>query len=262
MTRIFITILISMFVAVSAAAAPASTRAERKAIEAGNAAYRAKDYAKALSFYKIAERENPASLVARFNQGLAQMQVANAMDGTKKEQKEQKMAEARKALESVASNFATDAALASRANYNLGNLSYLAQDYQAAVDYYKQALRLNPDDDKARKNLRLAQMKLPKDKKDDKQDKKNDKDQKQQDKKNQPKPQPQQNKDEKDKQDKQDQQNPRQNPQQQQPQQRQGGMSRQAADRILKHSSDKEKQTMKKAMFGNERANPSSRRRW
>lgn len=258
MTRILTAILISLFTAGYACAQHASTREERKAVAEGNAAYRAKDYARALTLYKIAERENPSSLVARFNQGLAQMQVANAMDATKKKEKEQKMEEARKAFESVAANYASDAMLASRANYNMGNMSFLAEDYQAAIDYYKQALRLNPADDKARKNLRLAQMKLPKD---NKQDKKNDKDKQDKDKqnqKNQPKPQSQNDKDKQDK-DKQNQQN--QQPQQDQ-QPRQGGMSQQAADRILKHSSDKEKQTMKKAMYGNERVSPASRRKW
>ena len=64
----------------------------------------------------------------------------------------------------------------------MGNMSFLAEDYQAAIDFYKQALRLNPADDKARKNLRLAQMKLPKNNKDNKQNNKNDQDKKDKDK--------------------------------------------------------------------------------
>lgn len=260
MTRIFTAILISLIAAGNASAQHSSTREERKAVAEGNAAYRAKDYATALTFYKLAERANPSSLVARFNQGLAQMQVANAMDATKQKEKERKLEEARKAFESVAANYTSDAMLASRANYNMGNMSFLAEDYQAAIDFYKQALRLNPADDKARKNLRLAQMKLPKNNKDNKQNNKNDQDKKdkdKQDQKNQPKPKPQNDKDKNENQ--QSEQN-QQSRQQQQPQQ--GGMSQQAADRILKHSSDKEKQTMKKAMYGNERVSPSSRRKW
>ena len=50
--------------------------------------------------------------------------------------------------------------LAERASYDLGNIAFNGQQYQQAIDHYKNALRKNPDNDKARQNLRLAQKKL------------------------------------------------------------------------------------------------------
>lgn len=253
--RKFVSIIIAVVFVAFSASADVSTRKERKAVEAGNVAYRAKDYSKALTQYKIALRDNPSSLVARFNSALAMVQIANAMDPKKEKEKADMLEQAQQAFSDVAAHYNDNPMLASRANYNLGNISYLAKDYQSAVDFYKQALRLNPNDDRARKNLRLAQMKLPKDKKD--QDKK-DKDKDKKDKKpDQDKKKPKDDKKDQDKKDK-----PENNKSQQPQQPRQGGMSPQAADRILKRSSDKEKETLKKAMYGRERNSPASRKRW
>ena len=65
--------------------------------------------------------------------------------------------------------------LASKANYNLGNVCFNSEDYKRALDYYKQALRLNPDDAAAKRNLRITQLKMQ----NDNQDKNDDKDQNQ-----------------------------------------------------------------------------------
>lgn len=45
----------------------------------------------------------------------------------------------------------------SSAYYNLGNAHYMAQQYDKSVDAYKEALKINPDDIDAKKNLTLAQ---------------------------------------------------------------------------------------------------------
>ena len=44
--------------------------------------------------------------------------------------------------------------------YNLGNSFYKSEQYDGAVQAYKQALRINPDDEDARYNLAMAQKKL------------------------------------------------------------------------------------------------------
>ena len=91
MNRILIIFLTIALGALSLSAA--STREERKAIAAGNEAYRAKQYDRALTQYKIALRDNPSSLIATFNKALAQMMVANGMDQSKQKEKEQLMEE-------------------------------------------------------------------------------------------------------------------------------------------------------------------------
>ena len=50
--------------------------------------------------------------------------------------------------------------LAQRINYNLGNLFFVTRQYEQAIESYKQALRLNPDDLDAKHNLELALLKL------------------------------------------------------------------------------------------------------
>jgi Ca-activated chloride channel family protein len=49
-----------------------------------------------------------------------------------------------------------DATLAQSAYYNLGNVHFNNQNWQAAIDAYQEALRLNPADADARHNLELA----------------------------------------------------------------------------------------------------------
>ena len=59
---------------------------------------------------------------------------------------------------SVAQN-SKSADLRSKAFYNLGNLAYVNEQYDQSIELYKNALRQNPEDDEARDNLRLAQLK-------------------------------------------------------------------------------------------------------
>ena len=93
--------------------------------------------------------------------------------------------------------------LRSKAFYNLGNLAYNQQQYAQSIEMYKNALRENPEDNQARENLRLAQLKKQeqeqnkdknkndkKDKKEDKKDKNQDKEDKKEDNKQQQPQQP------------------------------------------------------------------------
>lgn len=52
---------------------------------------------------------------------------------------------------------AENISIAEKAFYNLGNIAFNSQDYAKSIELYKNALRKNPDNDKARENLRLAQ---------------------------------------------------------------------------------------------------------
>ncbi len=93
-----------------------------------------------------------------------------------------------------------------QAYHNLGNAQLDKEEYQKAVDAYKQALKLNPEDRDTRYNMAYANVKLRQQQQQNQQNKNNKKDNKDQnkDKKDQDK-KDQQNKGDKDKKDNKDQ---------------------------------------------------------
>lgn len=206
-----------------------STRKERDFIRSGNKLYNEKRYAEAEVEYKKALQSNPSSLIANFNLATS---LVRQSGGTDAKAKNSPLKQATDIFTNITKT-TKDANLLSKSYYNLGNIAYNQEQYQQSVDYYKNALRQNPNDDKARDNLRLAQLKLKnqdnKDKDKDK-DKNKDKD-KDKDKKDQNKDQ-NQNKDQ-------------QKNQQQQPQPQQG-MSQDNIEQILKTMQNQENSTQHK----------------
>lgn len=243
-------ILICMLTFASANAVDMKARQERKAITAGNAAYKEKKYQEALNQYNSALKTDPSNLTAQFNKGLALTRIAESIKGEAEaevKKVEELYGEASQLFESVAKHTADNPALAARANFNRGNISFKNKDFEKAIDFYKNALRLNPKNEAARRNLRIAQQNLPKSNKNQDQNKNQDKDKKQDENKDKNQDQNQdQNKN----------QNKEQEQKKQQPQQKQD-MNRQAADRLLKRSNDKENETRRQLMQGS----PSGRRR-
>lgn len=220
-----------------------STRKERNYIREGNNYYEEKRFADAEVAYRKALEENAASEIAMYNLAtslIRQSGSANPNDGNNP------MAEAQSLLQNVAQT-ATDMSVAENAFYNLGNMAFNQQQYDQAINMYKGALRKNPDNDKARENLRLAQLKLQQQQQDqDKQDQNKDQDKQDQNKDQQ---QQQQNQDQNKDQDKQDQdqnQQQKQDQQQQPPQQQQGGISDANANKILKAMENEENATRRK----------------
>ena len=154
------------------------------------------------------------------------------------------------------SQTAGDAEVMENSFYNRGNIAYKGEDYASAIEMYKNALRRNPENNKARENLRLAQLKQQQQQQNQDQNKDKNKDQQDQNKdqqdqnkdqnQDQNKDQQDQNKDKQDQnKDQQNQQQQQQNQQQQQQnqqqqQQQQGGLSQQNAQQILKAMDDKE----------------------
>lgn len=215
---------------------PASTKKERNHITKGNKYYEEGKYRDAIKQYQEALEENPSSVVGRYNLGLSELQLGSNKNDTTETAK--KMLETGvKNMQQIANLGNKRPALASKANYNLGNVAFNSEDYKQAVDYYKQSLRLNPEDDNARRNLRIAQLKLQN--QDQNQDQNKDQDQQQnqdqqQDKEDQNQDQ-EENKDQQDQQDQQD-QTQEQNPQQ-------SNMNPQTAEQILNAIENKENQT-------------------
>lgn len=206
-----------------------STRKDRKLIDAGNTLYRQQKYADAMVKYREALKLNPSSAVAKFNIGLSDIRMAEAVKDNDSISSKL-LAEATQHLTEVASLGKEKPSLSSKANYNLGNLQFSSENYQAAIQFYKQALRLDPKFEDARYNLRIAQLKLQQQQqnqdKQDNQDQNQDKDQ--QDKKDQDQEKDKQNQD----QDNQDQQN-QDNQDQPESQPRDNEISPQAAQQIL-----------------------------
>lgn len=213
----------------------ASTRAERRLVTKGNKLYTERKFVEAESVYQEALRENPQSTSARYNLGLSQLrQVKNLKDSTPKTQK--LIEGARQNFTEAARNVKQRPGIAAKANYNLGNMEFNMEQYQKAIDYYKQSLRIDPDDDNARRNLRIAQKKLQQ----------QNQDKNQQDQKNQ------------------QQQQPQQQEQKQQPQEQK--INEQTAQRILQAMDSKENQTrarVNRAAKGEKSVgNGRARKRW
>ena len=229
-------------IAISANAENKTTRHERNYIVEGNKLYREERYADAEVAYRKALEENAMNEIAQFNLAASLLRQGSASGETQKE------------AAGILQNLTRDAeniAIAEKAFYNLGNIAFNSQDYAKSIDLYKNALRRNPDNDKARENLRLAQKRLQeqqnqdqnKDKNKDQDNKDQDKDKQNQDKQDQQNQD--QNKDQDKNQDNKD-KNQSQQPQnqKQQPQNQQGGgISQQNAEKILKATENEENAT-------------------
>ena len=230
-----------------------SNRQERRLINKGNTLYRERKFVDAQKTYQQALKANPASAEARYNLGLSEIrQVANPADTTPAVRN--LVENARKNFSEVAAMAKTKPGLATKANFNLGNIEFHSQDYQKAIDYYKQALRIDPNDEKARKNLRIAQKKLQKQNQDKNKDRNQDKDKNKDKDKDKDKDK---NKDQKQDQ-KQDQNKDREKDQQ--------SISQQTASQILQAIDNKESATRARVNKANtgEKAGAAARnnRRW
>ena len=241
-----------------------SEREQRHDVEKGNALYAQKDYGAAAAEYDKALSLNSGNPEATFNRSLASVRLAAAekVDSLK----QNLYAEASAGWEKFANAPKSNPAIASHSAYNLGNIQMEGKQFDQAISYYKAALRIDPTDSVARRNLRIAQLnKQQQDKnkdknqqnqqdKQDQQDKNKDQQQNQQNKEQQN--QDKQNQD-KQKQPQQQQNQPQPQPQQQQPQQ---PISKAAADRLLQRSQNKENATRAKLMKQNSnKHNPRSR---
>ena len=176
-----------------------TTRREREFIRNGNKFYDERRYADAEVEYKKAISENPNSQIGNYNLALSLIKQSG---GTNVEGENNPLKDASELLSSVAQG-SKNPELRSKAFYNLGNLAYNQQQYAQSIEMYKNALRENPEDNQARENLRLAQLKKQEqeqnkdknknDKKEDNKDKNQDKEDKKEDNKQQqpqqPKPQ-------------------------------------------------------------------------
>ncbi len=170
----------------------------RALIRSGNQAYELGAFDDAEVAYSEALRADANSAKARFNLGDALF---------RQERLEDALAEFQAAAE-----LSEDPALKAKSFHNMGNIHGAAQQWDQAVEAYKQSLRANPMDEETRHNLAYAQQQL----KQQQEQQEQNKDENQQDQN-----QDQQNDQEQDQEQNQDQQNQEDQQQQDQDQQNQ-----------------------------------------
>ena len=203
-------------VALLLVAVTASAQTDRQYIREGNKQFRVGQYDKAEVSYRKAVEKNPKNPQAAYNLGNALM--AQKKDSSAVQQFEQ------------ATRIETNPLRKAAAYHNMGVICQTHKMYGEAIEAYKNALRLNPNDDETRYNLVLCKKQKQKQDQNQQQNQNNKDDQK---KDNQKKDdQKDQNKDKKD--DKQQQQ-------QQKPQ-----MSKDNAEQLLNAAIQNEKMTQDK----------------
>ncbi|MBX7184438.1 MAG: VWA domain-containing protein [Vicinamibacteria bacterium] len=138
----------------------------------GLKAWETGDAAQALAAFEKARAARPDSAVTRFNEAVAQAKAGKGPE----------------AIETFTALSREKNDLGFESHYNLGNALLGAQQLPGAVAAYRDALRLRPDDARARRNLEIALRQLQQKKKDqekdkDKKDQKDDQKDKEQQKK-------------------------------------------------------------------------------
>lgn len=210
----------------------------RNFIKEGNESYNQQRYSEAERAYQKALEIDPNSEAANFN--LASALLQQRSNGEQEDQNSP-LNRATRLLNNLTKT-AQNAEIVEKSFYNLGNIAFNGENYAESISMYKEVLRRNPANDKARENLRLAQKKQQ-EQQQNQQNQQNQQDkQDQQDKQNQ---QDKQDKKDQEQQDQQQQQQQQQNQQQQQQQQQQQ-MSDNNAEQILKAMENAEAETRRK----------------
>lgn len=211
-----------------------SYKAERNYIRQGNSYYEDEKYHQALEAYDKALEVNEGSIRARFNKARTLVNLASDDNkGTENDPRKQAW-EIWMGLIDDAKKY--DPEIAQMAYYDLGNMFFNDEQYDASIAMYKSALRMKPEDMAARENLRLAQLK--------KQEQEN-KNENQQQEQNQQEQQQQQQQQQQQEQQEQEQQQPQPQP------------MTQSAQQILQSMQNKENSTRKKVQ---EQETPAGRR--
>jgi len=198
--------LLAMALAVPLAVSPAGAAGVAALVEQGNRLYKEGHLTEALEKYRAALAEDPSSAAVHYN-------IGNVL---------YRQGQYDKAYEEYRQAFpARERDLAQGARYNAGNSHFARQQWKDAIENFREALRINPADRDAKRNLELALQKMQ-----EEQQKQKKPDPREDDKQDQQQPQPSEGE--------QKEQNPQDNRQPQQPdQQQQESLSKQEAMRIL-----------------------------
>ncbi len=212
-------------------------QAERKFIRQGNKQYKEEVFDESEILYRKALEKEQQSYSGEFNLGDAMY-------------KQEKFEDAARSFHKLAEN-QMDPIKLGELYHNIGNSFLKANQLEASIEAYKQALRNNPEDNETRHNLAYAQQ-MQQQQQDqqnqdqDKQDQDQDKDKQDQDKDKQDQDQDKQDQNQ-DKQD-QDQDQDQQDQNQDQQQQQQPQISKEDAQRMLQALQQDEQDLQEKLM--------------
>ena len=230
-----------LFLLSAVALTDASAQVDKREVRRGNRDFRKENYKEAELQYFRALAKDSLSFAANYN-------MANTL------YRQENYDQALKHLERL-EEVAADSPAAADFYYNLGNVAMAKEEYQKAVDAYKQSLLRNPGDVEAKENYIYAKAKL-KEQQDQQQNNQDNQDQNNQDQNQNNDQNKDQNQDNKDNQNKNDDQNKDQQDQnqdqqdQKKDQQNQSGsepkISPQAAQQMLQAIQAKEKGTQEK----------------
>lgn len=207
--------------------AGASIEDARKA----NDAYRNGNYAEAIKLYKKAIDQDPKNTKLYYNLGNALAKNGNPEEAIRYFEQFKSMTD--------------DPEQRAMADYNIGNIYSETQQWDKAVNSYKNALRYQSADFDAKHNYELAQKKSQ-DQQQQQQNQQNQQQQDQQQQKQQQQENQQQEQEQQQNQQQQQQQQQQQNQQnQQQPQPKPNQINKEEAEKILKALEQKEKELLK-----------------
>lgn len=225
---------------------PSAQKNVRNFIKEGNQLYRSEKFADAEVKYRKALEIDPNNEYAQFNLAsslLKQSGNANPNEG------KNPVEDAKTILQDLTTT-GQNQSIKEKCYHNLGNLAFDQQQYAESISFYKKALRINPDNDRTRENLRIAQLKLQEQKKN----------QQNQEQNNQQQEQQQEQKKEEQKKEEQKQQQQQNKEEQQQNQQQQSSMSDANAEKILKAMENEEAKTRRRVEAQKAREQGSQRR--
>ncbi len=174
LTYIFAISVAAALTGCSADVPPGSTKTERNLIVEGTSLYADSNFHAALENYENALALNPTSVYALYDKAATLAQLAS--DDNKGTENDPRRI-AGEIFGQIAEN-RDYPQLAANSAYNLGNMAFNDQNWDAAIAAYKQSLRIIPDNVKARENLLLAL--LQKQNQDQNQDQNQNQDQQQQ----------------------------------------------------------------------------------
>lgn len=129
-----------------------STKQERNLVTEGNKLFRADKYHEALEKYEQALASNPSYQYALYNKAVTLSKLAS--DDNKNTENDPR--EVAKKIFSDIAKLKTNEELAAKSFYNLGNMAYNDEQYDQAINMYKNSLRIEPDNKECRQNLLLA----------------------------------------------------------------------------------------------------------
>lgn len=234
-----ITTLFVLLAALVAGETFAQNMPERRLVRRGNRQFNKEHYTESVELYEQALKAKPDSFEAQFN-------LATALSKNRRDDKPELAERAEKLLSGLAKRTDIDDTQRADVAYNLGNVRFDGGNLQGALESYRDAMRLNPDDQDAKFNYAYTKLLLQQQQQQqDQQNQQNQEQQNQEQQQNQQDKQDQQQ----DKQEQQQQQQDKQKEEQEQQQnqeQRQSGISPQEQEAMLEAIQAQEDKTQEK----------------